>query len=320
MTKQVSQTETPQQIDHALTEVFSSEFLSIPTIEISEAIRKDGYFSIESALTEKFLDHIEKEAKASDHFVNSNWVHGVNINSQYYMSHLLAVSQSYYNYATHPKIFAISDELLGDTYRVKAQRYYETYGGSQQRWHTDNKTDRTFAHIPGLIFIFYVSDVNDGEFQFVRGSHEWSGDKAYNNYDDKFIDEHYAEQITSFKGPKGTIVIYDTYGIHRAKPVIKSSFARKSVFMQIDSEIDNGEPLLINAKFLTDPDPRMRTYFGFGKPADYSVFPSTRDSHMPISSKAGLQTLAWLPRRILRSIYEAIPNSLKSKLKRYVGK
>ena len=29
------------------------------------------------------------------------------------------------------------------------------------QWHTDNKTDREFAHIPGIIFIFYVEDVED---------------------------------------------------------------------------------------------------------------------------------------------------------------
>jgi len=33
------------------------------------------------------------------------------------------------------------------------------------QWHTDNKTDKGFANIPGLIFIFYVSDVEYGQFQ-----------------------------------------------------------------------------------------------------------------------------------------------------------
>ena len=300
--------------------VFTEEFLSVPEDEISDAISKDGYFSFTGALTENFLIEIEKESKANHEVVNSNWVHGVNINSQYYMSHLLAVSQCFYNYSTHSKIFALCDKLLGENYRIKAQRYYETYGGSQQRWHTDNKTDRTFAHIPGLIFIFYVNDVKDGEFQFVRGSHVWSGEKAYNDYNDKFIQENHADDVMSFKGPKGTIVIYDTYGIHRAKPVAKSSFARKSVFMQVDSEVTNGEPLLINTNYLKNFTPKIGTYFGFGETAGYSIFPSTKAAHMPVFSQAGLQTLAWMPNRVLRSFYEVIPNTLKTKLKGYIRK
>ena len=36
--------------------------------------------------------------------------------------------------------------------------------------------------IYGLIFIFYTEDVNDGQFQFIEGSHTWSGKKAYSDY------------------------------------------------------------------------------------------------------------------------------------------
>src|SRR5690606_30686500 len=129
-------------------------------------------------------------------------------------------------------------------------RYYETYGRHHMQWHTDNKTDRSFSHIPGLIFIAYVEDVEDGEFQYVRGSQNWSGDSAYSDYSDAFIQENYAHEVRSFKAPKGTIVIYDIYGIHRGKPVSDRKFVRKRLFFQVDSKIDSAEPILLNTSFL----------------------------------------------------------------------
>ena len=60
------------------------------------------------------------------------------------------------------------------------------------------------------------------------------------------------EIIKNFKLPKGSLIIYNTYGIHRAAPVFKNNFTRKSVFFQVDSEIENSEPIILNTKFITE--------------------------------------------------------------------
>src|SRR6185437_12743132 len=125
------------------------------------------------------------------------------------------------------------------------------------------------------IFIVYISDVEDGEFQYIRGSHAWSGEKAYNDYSDAFVEDKLQDKILSFKGRAGTLVVYDTYGIHRAKPVPKAGFVRKSLFWQIDREIAKGEPLLLNPEFLESPDERTLRYLGFGLPSPYQRFPET---------------------------------------------
>src|SRR5690242_9663320 len=125
------------------------------------------------------------------------------------------------------------------------------------QWHTDNKTDRRFAHIPGLISIAYVEDVTAVEFQYVRASHVWSGEEAYNAYTDAFVTEHYSKDIISYKGPAGMIVIYNTYGIHRAKPVLNADFVRKSLFWQIDAQVTSAEPLLLNPEYFSVLDERL---------------------------------------------------------------
>ena len=46
------------------------------------------------------------------------------------------------------------------------------------------------------------------------------------------MEERYKNEIVGFKGKKGTIFIYNTWGVHRAKPTSNSEFVRKSLFFQ----------------------------------------------------------------------------------------
>jgi hypothetical protein len=283
-------------------------------------VRTDGVFSMQGALTREFLAAIENDVAQSGFGLNVNNVHGVHFGRQYYVSHMLAVSQSFYGFCTHPKVLEVCSHVLGDTFRLKAQRYYETYGGHVMRWHTDNKTDGGFAQIPGLIFIAYVSDVEDGEFQYIRGSHAWSGAKAYNEYDSDWIEEEHRGRILGFKGARGTIVIYDTYGIHRAKPVSRSAFARKSLFFQVDGNVDDGEPILLKTEFVNRIDDRLKQYLGFGKPSEYSSFPATKLAHLPLSGKMVALISSWLFSRTLRAGYDAMPIGAKNRLRKLLGR
>jgi hypothetical protein len=221
-------------------------------------------------------------------------------------------------------MFSLCDKLLGDSYRLKAMRYYETYGGHHMQWHTDNKTDKGFAHIPGIIFIAYLEDVADGEFQYVRGSHAFSGTKSYNDYTDDFIEQNYAKDVVSFKGPKGTLVIYDTYGIHRARPVADASYVRKSLFFQVDADCRSAEPILLNSAFIGKLDDKTRTYLGFGLPAEYAVFPDTGLKDLPLKRLGGKAVGKWLLYRSARASYELLPRKaqmqVKSLVKRWLSR
>ena len=96
------------------------------------------------------------------------------------------------------------------------------------QWHTDNKSETHKTNTNGLIFIVYLSDVQDGEFQYIEGSHNWSGDDDHSNYSNDLIEDKYKDKITSFKKNAGGIVIYNSRGIHRAKPTKDNNFTRKS--------------------------------------------------------------------------------------------
>lgn len=300
--------------------IFTEKFLAINPQDISRSVRTDGVFALENALSPEFLNGIETDVAHNGFGINVNNVHGVYFGSQYYVTHMLAVSRHFFSFCTHPKILEICAHVLGDHFRLKAQRYYETYGGHAMRWHTDNKTDRGFSHIPGLIFIVYVSDVEDGEFQYIRGSHNWSGGKAYNEYDSAFIEHEHGGDVLSFSKPRGTLIVYNTYGIHRAKPVRRPGFIRKSLFFQVDSKVEDGEPILIKTEFADRLDERLKQYLGFGRPCEYRSFPVTGLKHLPIRAKTLSLVSQWVVGRTARAVYEKLPESARNKLRRLLGR
>ena len=91
-------------------------------------------------------------------------------------------------------------------FRLKAFRYYENFGGQKMQWHTDNKAVpntqdlvQKNTKVLGLIFIVYLSDVDDGEFQYIQGSHLWSSKNSFKDYSNKYIIDNFSDKIVSFK-------------------------------------------------------------------------------------------------------------------------
>ncbi|PIS12102.1 MAG: hypothetical protein COT73_00445 [Bdellovibrio sp. CG10_big_fil_rev_8_21_14_0_10_47_8] len=296
-------------------EIFRPSFLSIDSQTIADELNRNGYFSFERAVTDEFVQAVEQSVAQNRTGLNSNWAHGVNMGRQYYLTHMLAVSKAFVDYVCHDKVLQISKCILGPKFRLKAMRYYETMGGHHMQWHTDNKTDKAIADIPGIIFIVYLNDVHDGEFQYIAGSHEFSGQKAYSDYSDEEIRENYQERVVSFKKPKGTIIIYNTYGIHRAKPVKDPNYLRKSLFFQVDNEVKNAEPILLNPSLLSNLTKEIEQYLGFGLPAEYEIFPNTDLRHHPLNATLLRSFFSWLTYRLARSFFDHLPLSLKNLVK-----
>jgi ectoine hydroxylase-related dioxygenase (phytanoyl-CoA dioxygenase family) len=295
--------------------IFTKDFLEYSEQNISDHLDKNGYFSYERALSNEFINAIFESVDTNRFSINTNWISGVYTEQQYYLTHMLAVSKEFYSYATHDKIMSISKKILGDKIRLKAMRYYETMGNHRMQWHTDNKTDKGFAHIPGIIFICYLVDVYDGEFQYVSGSHEWSGIRAYSDYSDSEIEEKFQDQIVSFKKPAGSIIIYNTYGVHRAKPAEDKRFTRKSLFFQVDSDVNSAEPLILNPAFCDNLTDDRKDYLGFGMNSNYQIFPNSKFKNHPVTPEITKQILSWLGYRLIHNLPTPILKLLKKSVK-----
>ena len=57
--------------------IFTENFLNIPTSEIVKRIQEEGYFKSESALTNEFMSNIEVDVNKAGLSLNNNKVSGV---------------------------------------------------------------------------------------------------------------------------------------------------------------------------------------------------------------------------------------------------
>ena len=304
--------------------IFTKEFLNLDFKLISNEIKKNGFFSFDGALTEDFTNQIGKDVEEAGLSLNNNNVGGVFFThgSQFFLSHMLAVSKSFFNYCTSSKVFDICNDYFNDKYRLKSLRYYENLAGQGMQWHTDNRDylgkefSGTSIKNPGIIILAYISDVEDGEFQYIRGSHIWSSNNKFNDYKLEYINENYKDDIVGFKKPKGSIIIYNTHGIHRAKPSSQKGFVRKNILMRIDQEIEHAEPILLRTEYLEKVDERIKTYLGFGKKTSDMYPPSSLET-MPINKRVFTEISKWLTGRFANKLpgfmRKRIRNAIKTK-------
>jgi hypothetical protein len=142
--------------------------------------------------------------------------------------------------------FRLDDEMqLAHTistkfYRARNPIWFQMLGnityapnnqGSGSGWHRDSRYSHQFKAI------IYLSDVTDesGPFEYVKGSHlkESLKDAAHflgvpnsaYRFEDAQVDHLEASGIlsnrTTVKGGKGTVVLADTRGLHRGKPLLE---------------------------------------------------------------------------------------------------
>jgi len=301
-------------------QIFNPEFLNLDFKLISNEIRENGFFSFNKALSEKFVNSIANDVKDSGLSLNKNDIGGVYFTHghQFFLTHMLAVSKSFFNYCTNKKVLDICNDYLGNEFRLKALRYYENFGGQVMQWHTDNRyydgkeKSGINTKTPGLIFLAYISDVDDGEFQYIRGSHKWSLENKHNDYSIDSIEKNNKKDIVGFKNPRGSLVIYNSHGVHRAKPSANKNLIRKSLFFQVDQDINRSEPILLKTEYMDRFDERMKLYLGFGKKTGMELYPNTSLDTLPINKKIFSEISKWLLGRLANKF----PGFLRKKIRK----
>lgn len=272
--------------------LFSEKFIELDPQKITDEVRKKGYFSFSEAINLDVVKKIEDELSNKDFGVNNNFVSPVWFNDQYFFTHALANCKTYYDLITSEKFRSIAKKKFDNYFRLKCHRYYETFPSHHMNWHADNVDNDGFVHDnDGLIFIIYINDVFDGEFQLVEGTNlENNLDERTYNYSDKFVNENYGDKIKSFKLKAGSIIIYDSWHLHRAKPIENKNFTRKSIFFQVDASPKNAEKILLNPEFISSDfykDNELLSYLGFGVPADYMSVPISNINMLPLKKNLG---------------------------------
>jgi len=298
--------------------MFSQEFKDINPEKILTDIKNKGYFSFDNALSTEFINNILSDVNKEGVNLNTNNISGVYYSpgSQFFLTHMMAVSKNFYNFCTNSILINICSNFFKDAFRIKAFRYYENFGGQKMQWHTDNKSEAGKNDTKGLIFIVYLSDVQDGEFQYIEGSHIWSANDDHTDYNNDLIEEKYKDKIVSFKKNAGGIIIYNTYGIHRAKPTKNSNFVRKSLFLQIDENLNIATPIYIKTEFLDNLNDKLKTYLGFGLRANQNNYPPSNMDTLPLNKKILIIMINWILKKILNNIIRYLPGFIRKRLRK----
>ncbi len=118
-----------------------------------------------------------------------------------------------------------------------------------------------------------------------------------------------------FKKPRGSIVIYNTFGIHKAKPTKDKNFVRKSLFFQVDREINHSDHIVIISEYLTKFDERVKLFLGFGKKAGQKIYPNTNLDTMPMNKETFVNMSKWFIARLS----DKLPVFMRKRVRRLLG-
>lgn len=267
--------------------------------EIANAIREHGLCYFPNALTEQYVEQLLAEVEFDKLLLNHNDVGVVTSGTQKFLTHCLAKSRKAYNLITSQQVLDICNAYFTDKYQLTNHRFCQTRSAFHMPWHTDNNlqlgSQLSGKHcMPGLLFVFYLSDEIQSPFQYLKDSQRWS--HQYNNQiylRDQWVEEHHQSEVLTFKMAKGSLIICDTHGIHRAAPFCERNHIRDILLFQVDQVgdqyIGHGEQNLINTEFLDQLSPEICNYLGFGVRRDYPAFPNSSAATMSLYDLFNLQ-------------------------------
>ncbi|MFW6296538.1 MAG: phytanoyl-CoA dioxygenase [Halothece sp.] len=278
--------------------MYNDSFQRLSADSIAKSVKSDGFFLSENALSSDYIDSLLQEVNFNQMLVNTNDVGTVLAHHQRFLTHCLAKSKAIYNIVTSPQILAICKAYFDDVYKLTNHRIYQTRYISHMPWHTDNNrqigNQLTSKHsMPGLLFLFYLSDVTQNPFQLVENSQHWSHNYDEIYFNDEFIQRNYGNQILTFPLSKGTLMICNIHTVHRAKPFCDRNYTRTTLLFQVDQvgshNLGHGEKNLINTEFIDQLTPELMTYLGFGFRTDYPAFPDSSVATMALEDIVTLQ-------------------------------
>lgn len=290
----------------------------ISCFEIVNTVKTDGYFFAEHVLAEQEVEQLLAEVDFEQILVNTNDVGAVISGTQKFLTHCLAKSKKAYDLITSQTVLDICNAYFTERYQLTNHRFCQTRKTFHMPWHTDNNLQQGGQlcgkhQMPGLLFLFYLSDENVSPFQYIRNSHTWSQKYDQEIYlSDCWVDTHHREDILTFKMPKGSLIICDIHGIHRAAPFCDPDHVRNILLFQVDQVGDgyagHGEQNLINTEFIDNLSEDLLSYLGFGAKRSYPAFPSSSVATMTIPDLINLQ------KRLLPLTCKAVAKNIAKKL------
>jgi hypothetical protein len=187
--------------------------------EICEQIRKDGYYLIPNFLDRATVDQIRSElAGGPTQFVTPYWESCKQVASTSPTVAKLLVNEFFIDIAS----LYIGVHARPITYAVWSTHPSQGQHNGTDTWHSDR------GDFHWLLFFIYLTDVDEdsGPHVYVRGSHtkrppecgRWWKSLGH-RIDESRLRQYFPnEEFQTFCLPAGSLIIEDTYGVHRGMP------------------------------------------------------------------------------------------------------
>ncbi len=187
---------------------------------------------------------------------------------------VLMLDQGFVSLAVHPLVSRTLREYIGPNHQLVEAKGWLSRPTRRDfhGWHGDEWYDKTKVtdQIPREVKLaFYLTDVDSGFFEYVKGTHQHEAPRYYKRAE---VGSSVKGETVQARGPAGTAVLFDTSGVHRQSvPILKP---RHAVFYNYhdpsfplqpsDIKGNRYHPLLLNAALLGGLTEEDRRVLGFG--------------------------------------------------------
>lgn len=265
------------------------------TESILSRLEKDGIAVLPNFIPAAQLSSMQKAFALAVRKMNWNNIAGYEKTEPYrhMVQDVLTLEQGFVDIALHPAIKEALTEYIGPSFAlVEAKGWLSNPTMADfNGWHGDCWYDQTKISTPPreVKLAFYLTDVQTGYFQYVRGTH---GQVPRARVPDAEVDAVDRSQIIEARGAAGTAFVFDTSGTHRqAVPILQP---RHAVFYNYhephvplqkeDVDYYRYHPLILNSAFLGGLSPEDQRILGFGDKTNYIPFFERKSKHQGFHS------------------------------------
>jgi hypothetical protein len=192
---------------------------------------------------------------------------------------VLLLDQGFVDLALHPVVKQTLTEYIGPRFELVEAKGWLSLPTRRDfhGWHGDAWYDQTvIGELQREVKVaIYLTDVKSGGFTYIKGTH---GKMHPRSIKDEEVARYPASAIVNVTGPAGTVILFDTSGIHRQSvPILEP---RRAVFLNYhdpaiplqreDIAYYRYHPLLLNAAFLGDLSAEDQRILGLGNKRNYN--------------------------------------------------
>jgi len=291
---------------------------------VTAALETDGIVLLPDLVTRQQLEAMRNCFESRLRHLRWNDVDGYEMTERYrhMVQDVLMLDQAFVDVALHPTVKDGLREYIGPRFELVEAKGWKSLPTTRDfhGWHGDAWYDQTKVdYIPREVKLaLYLTDVESGFFEYVRGSHRKQAPRPVKNQELAEVDP---SRVIQARGPAGMAFLFDTSGIHRQSvPILERRYA---VFLNYhdasiplqkeDVEYNRYHPLLLNAAFLGGLTEEDRRILGFGNKTNYVPCFERRSPHTSMQ--------AWFERMFdLNLVAGEFASRVAAKVRRLTGR